>query len=212
MSANNPRHSRFFWRSSAMFGILDQAYRFKEVNTSWENILGLSTSQLLAKRFTEFVHTDDQASTKYYLDQLNEGMRSISFSNQFRHYDNSYRSILWEINAAASADYAYYVVGMDITSREQPMIADEMISVLREGVVLQYANGTIGACNPSAEHILGLSADQMMGWVLIDPDWRLIHEDDSPFPTETHPAICTLRTGQSYADVVMGIVTSDATV
>ncbi len=212
MSANNPRHSRFFWRSSAIFGILDQAYRFKEVNTAWENTLGLSTSQLLAKRFTDFVHTDDQASTKYYLEQLNEGMRSISFSNQFRHYDNSYRSMLWEINSAASADYAYYVVGMDITSREQPMIADEMISVLQEGVVLQYANGTIGACNPSAENILGLSADQMMGWVLIDPDWRLIHEDDSPFPTETHPAICTLRTGQSYADVVMGIVKSDESV
>ncbi|MDM8566168.1 PAS domain S-box protein [Candidatus Halobeggiatoa sp. HSG11] len=212
MSANNPRHSRFFWRSSAIFGILDQAYRFKEVNTAWENTLGLSTSQLLAKRFTDFVHADDQASTKYYLDQLNEGMRSISFSNQFRHYDNSYRSMLWEINGAASADYAYYVVGMDITSREQPMIADEMISVLQEGVVLQYANGTIGACNPSAEHILGLPADQMMGWVLIDPDWRLIHEDDSPFPTETHPAICTLRTGQSYANVVMGIVKSDESV
>ncbi len=212
MSANNPRHSRFFWRSSAIFGILDQAYRFKEVNTAWENTLGLSTSQLLAKRFTDFVHADDQASTKYYLEQLNEGMRSISFSNQFRHYDNSYRSMLWEINSAASADYAYYVVGMDITSREQPMIADEMISVLQEGVVLQYANGTIGACNSSAENILGLSADQMMGWVLIDPDWRLIHEDDSPFPTETHPAICTLRTGQSYADVVMGIVKSDESV
>ncbi len=212
MSANNPRHSRFFWRSSAIFGILDQAYRFKEVNTAWENTLGLSTSQLLAKRFTDFVHSDDQASTKYYLEQLNDGMRSISFSNQFRHYNNSYHSILWEINSAASADYAYYVVGMDITSREQPMIADEMISVLQEGVVLQYANGTIGACNSSAENILGLSADQMMGWVLIDPDWRLIHEDDSPFPTETHPAICTLRTGQSYADVVMGIVKSDESV
>ncbi|MCK5876300.1 MAG: PAS domain S-box protein [Candidatus Marithrix sp.] len=212
MSANNPRHSRFFWRSSAIFAILDQAYRFKEVNTAWENTLGLTTSQLLAKRFTDFIHTDDQASTKYYLDQLNEGMRSISFSNQFRHYDNSYHNMLWEINGAASADYAYYVVGMDITSREQPMIADEMIGVLQEGVVLQYANGTIGACNSSAEHILGLSADQMMGWVLIDPDWRLIHEDDSPFPTETHPAICTLRTGQSYANVVMGIVKSDETV
>ncbi len=212
MSANNPRHSRFFWRSSAIFGILDQAYRFKEVNTAWENTLGLSTSQLLAKRFTDFVHADDQASTKYYLEQLSEGMRSISFSNQFRHYDNSYRNMLWEINSAASADYAYYVVGMDITSREQPMIADEMISVLQEGVVLQYANGTIGACNTSAENILGLAADQMMGWVLIDPDWRLIHEDDSPFPTETHPAICTLRTGQSYTDVVMGIVKSDESV
>jgi len=31
MPVNNPRHSRFFWRSSAMFGILDAQYQFKEV-------------------------------------------------------------------------------------------------------------------------------------------------------------------------------------
>ena len=44
MPINNPRHSRFFWRSSAMFGILDQKRQFKEVNSAWENTLGLSTS------------------------------------------------------------------------------------------------------------------------------------------------------------------------
>jgi PAS domain S-box-containing protein len=212
MPINNPRHSRFFWRSSAMFGILDQKRQFKEVNSAWENTLGLSTSQLLAKSLLDFTHPDDQPSTEYYLEQLDGGIRSISFSTRFRHHEGFYRTILWEINSAASAEYAYYVVGMDITSREQPMVADEMISVLQEGVVLQYANGTIGACNPSAERILGLTADQMMGWTLIDPDWRLIHEDGSPFPAETHPAICTLRTGQSYADVVMGIVKTDESV
>jgi len=206
MSANNSHHSRFFWRSSAMFGILDSERQFKEVNNAWENTLGLSTSQLLAKSFLDFVHPDDQPSTQYYFEQLGEGLPCVSFSTRFRHKDGFYRTVLWEINGAASAEYAYYAVGMDVTSREQPMVADEMISVLQEGVVLQYANGTIGACNPSAERILDLSVDQMMGWTLIDPDWRLTHEDGSPFPTETHPAICTLRTGQAYAEVVMGIV------
>ncbi|OUD15515.1 PAS domain S-box protein [Thioflexithrix psekupsensis] len=212
MAVNNPRHSRFFWRSSAMFCILDEQRAFKEVNTAWEQILGLSTGQLLAKSFLDFVHLEDQPSTEYYIDQLGKGLPSVSFSARVQHRDGSYRNVLWLINSAASIEYAYYVVGMDITGREQPMIADEMISVLNEGVVLQYANGTIGACNPSAERILGLSSDQMMGWTLIDPDWRAIHEDGSPFPTETHPAICTLRTGQAYSDVVMGVVKSDESV
>lgn len=209
MPVNNPRHSRFFWRSSAMFCILDSDRQFKEVNAAWEKTLGLSTGQLLAKNYLDFIHVEDQPSTKYYFDQLNEGLTSVSFSARFRHYDGQYRNILWEINGAASVEYAYYAVGMDITAREQPMIADEMISVLQEGVVLQYANGTIGACNPSAERILGLSAEQMMGWTLADPDWSLIREDGSPFPTEAHPAICTLRTGQSYSDVVIGIIKTD---
>lgn len=211
MPVNNPRHSRFFWRSAAMFGILDFERRFKEVNAAWEVTLGLSTGQLLAKTFLELVHPEDQPSTQYYFEQLEAGMPSVSFSCRFRHYDNSFHHILWEINNAASVEYAYYVVGMDITAREQPMIADEMLSVLQEGVVLQYANGTIGACNHSAERILGMPSEQMMGWTLVDPDWKLIHEDGSPFPLKTHPAICTLRTGQPYADVVMGIVKPDDT-
>ncbi len=212
MAVHNPRHSRFFWRSSAMFCILDDQRQFKEVNAAWEQILGLSTGQLLAKPFLDFIHIEDQPSTEYYIDQLSKGLPTVTFSARVRHNDSSYRNILWTINNAASVDYAYYLVGMDITGREQPMISDEMISVLNEGVVLQYANGTIGACNPSAERILGLSAEQMMGWTLIDPDWRAIHEDGSPFPTETHPAICTLRTGQSYSDVVMGVVKTDETI
>jgi len=212
MAVNNPRHSRFFWRSAAMFSILDFERQFKEVNTAWENMLGLSTGQLLAKPFLEFVHPEDQASTEYYFEQLESGLASVSFAIRFRHYDGTYRTILWAINGAASTEYAYYAVGMDITAREQPMVADEMINILREGVVLQYANGTIGACNPSAERILGLTAEQMMGWTLIDPDWRAIHEDGSPFPAETHPAICTLRTGQPTSDVVMGVVKPDETV
>ncbi len=212
MPVNNPRHSRFFWRSSAMFGILDSERQFKEVNSAWEKSLGLSTGQLLAKNFLDFIHPEDQPSTQYYFEQLDEGLTTVSFSCRFRHHDGSYRNVLWETNGAASVEYAYYIVGMDITAREQPMIADEMISVLHEGVVLQYANGTIGASNPSAERILGLNAEQMMGWTLVDPDWKIIHEDGSPLPAETHPAICTLRTGQSYADVIMGIVKPDETI
>ncbi len=211
MPVNNPRHSRFFWRSAAMFGILDFERRFKEVNAAWEVTLGLSTGQLLAKIFLELVHPEDQPSTQYYFEQLEAGMTSVSFSCRFRHYDSSYHHILWDINNAASVEYAYYIVGMDITSREQPMIADEMLSVLQEGVVLQYANGTIGICNHSAERILGIPSEQMMGWTLVDPDWKIIHEDGSPFPLKTHPAICTLRTGQPYSDVVMGIVKPDDT-
>ena len=212
MSINTPHHSRFFWRSSAMFSFLDSEGKFKEVNSAWENTLGLSTAKLLAKPFLDFVHSDDKTLVQYYFTQLDEGLPSVSFSTRFRHYDNTYRHILWELSGAASVEYAYYAVGMDVTMREQPMVADEMISVLQEGVILQYANGAIGACNPSAERILGLSSDQMMGWTLVDPDWRLVHEDGTPFPTETHPAICSLRTGQSYNDVVMGIVKPDESV
>ncbi|HEY9669463.1 MAG TPA: GAF domain-containing protein, partial [Coleofasciculaceae cyanobacterium] len=80
-----------------------------------------------------------------------------------------------------------------------------VIKTMAEGIVLQQADGTITACNASAEHILGLSADELMGRTSIDPQWKSIHEDGSPFPGEEHPTMVTLRTGEPQSNVLMGI-------
>ena len=73
------------------------------------------------------------------------------------------------------------------------------------GVVVQDPAGKIIAVNPRAESILGLSLAQMEGVTSIDPAWRALHEDGSPFPGSAHPAMEALRSGQAVNDVVMGI-------
>ena len=80
-----------------------------------------------------------------------------------------------------------------------------VVTVMAEGIVLQQADGQITACNNSAERILGLTQDQMMGRTSIDPRWQAIHEDGSPFPGEVHPAMVTLRTGEPQSNVIMGV-------
>ncbi len=80
-----------------------------------------------------------------------------------------------------------------------------VITAMAEGVVLQQADGKIAACNASAERILGLTSEQLMGQTSTELDWRTIHEDGSPFPSDTHPAMVTLKTGQPHSRVVMGI-------
>ncbi|HEU0032020.1 MAG TPA: PAS domain S-box protein [Kofleriaceae bacterium] len=80
-----------------------------------------------------------------------------------------------------------------------------VVRAMTEGVILQDADSVILACNEAAERLLGLSADQMMGRTSLDPRWRSIHEDGSPFPGETHPVPVTLRTGQPQRSVVMGV-------
>lgn len=86
-----------------------------------------------------------------------------------------------------------------------------IVMLLAEGVVVQDATGAIIASNPSAERILGLSRDQMLGRTSLDPRWRAIHEDGSPFPGETHPAMVALRTGQPQSGVTMGVHKPDGT-
>ncbi|MFW5748679.1 MAG: PAS domain S-box protein [Chloroflexota bacterium] len=86
-----------------------------------------------------------------------------------------------------------------------------VIQAMNEGVVLQHRDGTIQACNPAAERILGLTAEQMTGRTSVDPRWAAIREDGSPFPGEDHPAMITLRSGRAQTDVIMGVHKPDST-
>jgi diguanylate cyclase (GGDEF)-like protein/PAS domain S-box-containing protein len=84
-----------------------------------------------------------------------------------------------------------------------------VVMALNSGVVLQTADGIIQIANASAERILGLSGDQLRGRTSLDPRWHCIHEDGTPFPGETHPAMVTLQTGEPCIDVMMGVHTPD---
>ena len=90
-----------------------------------------------------------------------------------------------------------------------PDYASAALAAMSEGVVVQLAGGEIVSCNPAAERILGLTRDRMAGRTSLDPGWRAIHEDGSPFPGETHPAMVTLRTGEAQRNVVMGVHAPD---
>lgn len=110
------------------------------------------------------------------------------------------------------------VVAMhDITvTREAEMALREseehyrvVINALNEGVVEQDNSGRIVAANAAAERLLGLSRAQLLGRDSLDPRWRMVHEDGTPFPGETHPAMTALHTGKPQEGIVMGIHKAD---
>ena len=72
------------------------------------------------------------------------------------------------------------------------------------GVVVQGLDGAILAFNTAASRILRLSPDQLRGRTSFDPAWRSIHEDGSPFPGDTHPAMRSLQSGARERDT-MGV-------
>jgi PAS domain S-box-containing protein len=124
----------------------------------------------------------------------------------------------------ARTDHAGNIVGTfgvsrDITARKavesELREAEEryrsVVNALGEGIVLQAADGAIYAWNAAAEAILGQTGDQLQGLTSVDPLWRAIHEDGSPFPGEAHPAMETLATGEPRTGVVMGVHKPDGT-
>ena len=109
--------------------------------------------------------------------------------------------------------FARVVISHDITKRKQSekqlQESEEryrsVVTALAEGIVLQDKEGKILTSNVSAERILGLTLDQMMGRTSTDPRWRAVHEDGSLFPGDQHPAMVTLRTGEPQHNVIMGV-------
>ncbi len=85
-----------------------------------------------------------------------------------------------------------------------------IMAALSEGIVVQTLERGIESFNPSACRILGLTGNQLTGLDSLDPRWAAIHEDGSPFPGDTHPAMVTLRTGRPCTDVIMGLRIPDS--
>jgi PAS domain S-box-containing protein len=80
-----------------------------------------------------------------------------------------------------------------------------LFETMTQGVVYQDADGRILSANPAAEHILGLTLEQMQGRTSMHPEWRAVLPDGNNLPGENHPAMRALRTGQPVLGFVQGV-------
>jgi two-component system CheB/CheR fusion protein len=88
-----------------------------------------------------------------------------------------------------------------------------LFETMAQGVVYQNADGKIISANPSAEKILGLSLDQILGRTSMDTRWKTLREDGTPLDGADHPSMVALSTGKPVFGFVMGVFspTSDST-
>jgi diguanylate cyclase (GGDEF)-like protein/PAS domain S-box-containing protein len=93
--------------------------------------------------------------------------------------------------------------------RESEQRYSSVIASLEEGIALQAADGSILAINGSAERILAVAGDQMLGLKSFYTHLRVIHEDGTPFTYEEDPTAITLRTGLPCSHVIIGIYHTD---
>jgi PAS domain S-box-containing protein len=80
-----------------------------------------------------------------------------------------------------------------------------LVEALAEGVVFQDRDDRVLECNEAAPRILGMTREQLLGKSSMDPRWRAVHADGSPFDFTQHPSVLALRSGQPVHDVLMGV-------
>ncbi|MEG3439293.1 PAS domain S-box protein [Pannus brasiliensis CCIBt3594] len=100
------------------------------------------------------------------------------------------------------------------TRRERPVIpkisqerenSSVSIDPPRVGTILVLADGSVPACDPVSEAILGISRERMSDWIDLVPPWRATREDGSPASGAEHPARLALKDGNPRENEILNL-------
>ncbi len=198
--------------------------RYVQLSDRYFEMLGIPVDKQLepGDYVDPFLHPEDRDRLLRERTAAEAEGRNIDLEFRIVRPDGGVRHIheIAEIKAGprGPADF-YFGTLQDVTEQKRVQVelreSEErhrsVVAALSDGIVLQNRDGAIRAANKSAERILGLSTDEIMGRTSLDPRWRPVHEDGSSFEGKTHPAMVTLATGQPCRDVIMGVHKPDGT-
>jgi PAS domain S-box-containing protein len=108
--------NRFIDLSVDMFCILGFDGFFKNLNPSWERVLGFTIAELAERPRVEFIHPEDREATAREIARLRQGEVTLAFENRYLCKDASYKWLLW--NAVSAPGQVIYAVARDITGRK----------------------------------------------------------------------------------------------
>lgn len=117
---------RFFTFSIDMLCIAGTDGYLKQINPSFERVLGWTTEELLSRPFFDFIHPDDLNATLKEVEKLASGIPTISFENRYRCSDGSYRHLFWT-SFPEKETGLLYAIARDITTRRE---AEEKLNML----------------------------------------------------------------------------------
>ncbi|TAF63382.1 MAG: PAS domain S-box protein [Cytophagales bacterium] len=189
-------------------------------NERWAEMLGYSTEEtnFSIDEWKALIHPDDRPKVIEVLEENIKG--NTAYYDIAHRKKNKKGEWIWlqltgKVVERDKKGKALRVLGIhqDITDKKRAEEAakvsearnESVVNTMQEGIVIQDMTGAIISCNHSAELILGLTYEQMIGRNSIDPRWRAIKENGDPFPGEEHPAMRTIKTGKPQTDVLMGV-------
>jgi len=188
-------------------------------DSTFADMFGYTRDELVGAP-TRLLHPSDQAYSAFARDAFAVIARGEIYRTEIQQRRKNGTLGWYDVSVNLMSLGSAEQVGafIDTSARHESWIAllgaeeryRSLFAAMAEGVVVYAPDGEVVAANPAAESILGLTRDQILGKTPVDPQWRCIREDGTPFPGEEHPATVTLRTGMPLRNQVMGVQLSGA--
>ncbi len=156
---------RFFTLSLDLLVIASADGYFKRVSPAITDVLGWTPDEFLARPFLEFVHPDDQASTRREVErQVVSGQKVLSFENRYRHKDGSWRTLAWR---SVPSGRLMFATARDVTElrSHEAMIQRLNIELGQHAAQLELANKELEAFSYSVSHDLRAPLRHVQGFV-----------------------------------------------
>jgi len=189
--------------------ILDSHGHIKKINDKWQEQLGIMTQHLLLTTFSHWVHADDLTQIEHSLAQLTQGkVERVVFETRLRDLGGKYHWFIWMMTVSLTEGLVYGM-GLEMSTREKNQIVlretephyREIINKLPQAILAYENDGKISLCNPSAEKLLGISAEELIG-----KNWpfEMVHEDGSTYSPEQLPHVLSAQDGKNYRQETIG--------
>jgi PAS domain S-box-containing protein len=215
LRASQLRFSRIF--ESGIVGLVewDASGAIGQANDAMLEMLGYTREDLEQGRlnFRQLTPPEHQAVTERAVRTLKETGVVRPFEKQYFRKDGSRIDVLLSSATLDEAQERGIALVIDLSEgkrteralRQAEAESRAVLAALAEGITLQDAGGTLRLANASAERLLGLTIDEMIGRTSSDLGWRFVREDGSPLPAEEQPPVVALRTGEPQRGRRLGI-------
>jgi diguanylate cyclase (GGDEF)-like protein/PAS domain S-box-containing protein len=137
--------ARLFEMTNDLLATITLDGHFTLLNPAWEQALGWSLDELMARPMHEFVHPDDVEQTiALTLAGRHRSAHFVNFTNRYRHRDGSWRWLLW---SARCDGEIWYAAAKDVTDRmwlERQALRDPLTRLPNRLLLMDRARQALG--------------------------------------------------------------------
>jgi PAS domain S-box-containing protein len=188
-------------------------------NQRWCELLGLDEAHLVHSLdvFTPLIHAEDRAAVLARVQACLDGHGPYVSAHRMLHADGSVRWVedRGDVVERDAAGAPLRMLGSitDTTARRHAEAAwhdneqrlQALLDNISSGVIVHGPDTHIIDANLAACRVTGLTLEQMLGKVAIDPYWCFLEEDGSIMPLARFPVPQVLARGAAVNKLVLGV-------